>query len=221
MKQHKAFIFDLDGVIVDTAHFHFLAWKKTAAELGFELTEALNEKLKGVSRIDSLQKILDWAGVSITTDKFNALTREKNEDYLAYVNTMNKNDILPGVYSFISKLKADGYPMALGSASKNAPAILDKVGLLHFFDTIVDGNSVTKAKPDPEVFLVAAEQLGVNPHECIVFEDSEAGIEAANAAGMVSIGLGSPEVLHHADYVFPDFNHININFVKQIQPKVK
>lgn len=212
----KGFIFDLDGVIVDTAYFHFLAWKKTAAELGFELTEELNEKLKGVSRIDSLQKILDWAGVTIEKEKFDRLTSEKNEEYLMYVNKMTKDDILPGVYNFINQVKEKGYPIALGSASKNAPNILGKVGLLGLFDTIVDGNSVSKAKPDPEVFLIAAKNLKVQVEECVVFEDSQAGIKAANVAGMTSIGLGDKEVLSEADEVFNDFTEIKLDFIEKL-----
>ncbi len=195
----KGFIFELDGVIVDTAHFHFLAWKKTASELGLELTIEMNEQLKGVSRIDSLKKILNWAGKEISQDHFDRLTTEKNQDYLQYVEKMTEKDILPGVEPFIREIKSKGFPVALGSASKNAPKILDKIGLLSLFDTIVDGNSVKKAKPDPEVFLIAAKNLGVDPQECVVFEDSEAGVSAANTADMVSIGLGSPDNLGHAD----------------------
>ncbi len=212
----KGFIFDLDGVIVDTAHFHFLAWRKTAAELGFELTETLNEQLKGVSRIDSLQKILDWAGVSISEETFDRMTAEKNIDYLTHVNQMGHDDILPSVEDFLKKVKTLGHPIALGSASKNAPAILAKVGLLHIFDTIVDGNSVSKAKPDPEVFLIGARQLGVLPENCIVFEDSVAGVAAANAAGMTSVGIGSEDVLDHADFIFKDFTEFHPHFIDQL-----
>ena len=212
----KGFIFDLDGVIVDTAHFHYRAWKKTAEELGFELTPALNEQLKGVSRIDSLQKILDWAGVSISEEVFDRMTAEKNIDYLGYVNQMTHKDILPGVEDFLGKLRERGYPIALGSASKNAPTILAKVGLLHIFDTIVDGNSVTKAKPDPEVFLIGAKQLDVPSENCIVFEDSVAGVTAANAAGMTSIGIGSEDVLGHADFIYKDFTEFQPDFIDQL-----
>jgi len=213
---NKGFIFDLDGVIVDTAHFHYKAWKKTASELGFNLTEELNEKLKGVSRIDSLYKILDWADISISQEMFDKLTYEKNEDYLAYVRQMTKDDILPEVYTFIENLKNWGFPVGLGSASKNAKHILERVGLLNMFDIIVDGNSVTKAKPDPEVFLNAARLLNVKPEDCIVFEDSEAGIQAANIANMISIGIGDSTVLFEADYCFKDFTEIKTNFLSQI-----
>ncbi len=216
---NKGFIFDLDGVIVDTAHFHFKAWKKTAEELGFNLTEELNEKLKGVSRIDSLRKILDWADVSISQDQFDKLTYEKNEDYLTHVRQMTKDDVLPGVSIFIEKIKSLGYPTALGSASKNAKHILERVGLLNMFDAIVDGNDVAKAKPDPEVFLNAAELLNVNPENCIVFEDSVAGIQASNRAKMTSIGIGDPSILFEADYCFKDFTEISTNFLSKLIDK--
>jgi beta-phosphoglucomutase len=213
---NKGFIFDLDGVIVDTAHFHFVAWKKTAKELGFNLTEELNEKLKGVSRIESLQKILDWANVSITQDRFDDLTCDKNEDYLNHVNQMSKSDVLPGVFDFISNLKDLGYPVSLGSASKNAKSILRQVGLLKLFDAIVDGNNVTKAKPDPEVFLRASSFIKVKPENCVVFEDSQAGIQAANTANMISIGIGEESILNKADYVFKDFTDINMEFLNKL-----
>lgn len=215
----KAFIFDLDGVIVDTAHFHFKAWKKTAAELDFVLTEELNEQLKGVSRIGSLQKILDWAGVSVSQQEFDKMALEKNEDYLNYVNQMTQEDILPGVNTLLKKIKNDEFPIALGSASKNAKHILERVGLLDTFDAIVDGNSVTKAKPDPEVFLKAAKLLGVKPQNCVVFEDSVAGIKAANIANMTSIGIGDKSILFEADFCFKDFNEIHTEFLSKITGK--
>ena len=214
--QKKGLIFDLDGVIVDTARFHFLAWKKTAEELGFELTEALNEKLKGVSRIDSLQKILDWSGTSISEEEFDRLTLEKNEDYLQYVNQMTVKDVLPGVYDFISKHKAQNYAIALGSASKNAVTILKRVELFDMFDIIVDGNDVSKAKPDPEVFLNAAKGIGIAPENCIVFEDSQAGIKAANTANMTTIGLGDEHILEEANYVYKDFTQIENHFIEHL-----
>lgn len=219
MKQQKGFIFDLDGVIVDTAKFHFLAWRKLGENFNFQLSEQQNEQLKGVSRIDSLNKILNWAGVEISPQEFDRLASEKNEDYLEYVAQMTPDDILPGVKSTIEKLKSANYPIALGSASKNAPGILRKVGLFDLFDAIVDGNSVSKAKPDPEVFLQAASQLEVAPKDCIVFEDAYAGITAANNAGMTSIALGDAEVLHHADFVFNTFNEITYDFLTQLQSK--
>ncbi|MDO4782416.1 MAG: beta-phosphoglucomutase [Capnocytophaga felis] len=204
----KAYIFDLDGVIVDTAKFHFLAWKKIGEEFGFELTHELNEQLKGVSRVDSLTKILGWAGVSVSSEKFDELATRKNTDYLSYVEKMNENDILPGVKTFLEKAKKENIGIALGSASKNARPILQKLGIISYFDVIVDGNDVTKAKPDPEVFVIAAQKLGVDNEKCVVFEDSEAGIQAAKTAGMKAIGIGSPEVLTQADEVFSGFDAI-------------
>lgn len=215
----KGFIFDLDGVIVDTAKFHFLAWKKAAGFFGFDLTLELNEKLKGVSRMDSLNKILGWAGVRISADEFEKLANEKNEDYLSYVESMTERDILPGVSKFLEELKKSGYPIALGSASKNAPAILHKTGLYNMFDAIVDGNSVATAKPDPEVFLIAAKKIGMKPKDCVVFEDSEAGIEAANTAGMVSVGLGDKKNLGNADYVFSNMTEIDLKMIKKLERK--
>lgn len=212
----KGFIFDLDGVIVDTAHFHFLAWRKTAAELGFTLTPELNEQLKGVSRINSLKTILDWAGKTISQEQFDHLTSDKNIDYLSHVESMNAKDILPGVVDFLNQLKAKGYPVALGSASKNARKILEKVGLHNTFDTIVDGTNVSKAKPDPEVFLVGASQLGVLPESCVVFEDSVAGVTAAKTGGMLAVGIGQEAHLGHADFVFDGFTAFPSNFIDQL-----
>ncbi len=206
----KGYIFDLDGVIVDTAKFHYIAWKKIGEEFGFSLTHELNEQLKGVSRVDSLQKILNWAGVTVSQEKFDELATRKNEDYLSYVAQMDENDILPGVKLFLEEARRNGKKIALGSASKNARLILEKTGIISLFDEIVDGNDVTKAKPDPEVFLIAAQKLGVKNEECVVFEDSEAGIQAAKTAGMKAIGIGSPDVLTQADEVFADFTQMKI-----------
>ncbi len=207
----KGFIFDLDGVIVDTAHFHYLAWKKVAEEVGFSLTEELNEELKGVSRVDSLKRILEWAKVEVEEEQFEAMMQRKNEDYLAYIANLKADDILPGIQAFISQAKAKGIPLAIGSASKNAPGILASVGLAEHFDVIIDGNEVSIAKPDPEVFLVAALRMQMPVADCIVFEDSAAGIEAANTAGMTSVGVGDPQVLKDADFVFPGFENMNID----------
>lgn len=206
----KGYIFDLDGVIVDTAKFHYIAWKKIGEEFGFSLTHELNEQLKGVSRVDSLQKILNWAGVTVSQEKFDELATRKNEDYLSYVAQMDENDILPGVKSFLEEARRNGKKIALGSASKNARLILEKTGIISLFDEIVDGNDVTKAKPDPEVFLIAAQKLGVKNEECLVFEDSEAGIQAAKTAGMKAIGIGSHDVLTQADEVFADFTQMKM-----------
>ena len=208
----KGYIFDLDGVIVDTAKYHFLSWKKIGNEFDFELTHELNEQLKGVSRTDSLKKILNWAGVSVSAEKFEELATRKNADYLLYVEKMEENEVLPGVKSFIEKAKKENIKIALGSASKNARLILEKIGLISYFDAIIDGNDVSKAKPDPEVFILAAQKLGIPNENCVVFEDAEAGIQAAKSAGMKAIGIGSPDILKQADSVFSDFLQVNKYF---------
>jgi len=212
-----AFIFDLDGVIVDTAHFHYNAWKTTAAALGYELTEQRNELLKGVSRKRSLEKILEWAEVQISDEDFEKIMHSKNQDYLQQVASMSEADILPGVVKFLTAAKEAGHKIALGSASKNARTILAKVSLLDYFDQIVDGTNVTKEKPDPEVFEKGAMLLETAPQNCIVFEDSVAGITAANSAGMTSIGIGKIEVLSHANKVFSDFTQFNLSDISNFK----
>ena len=207
----KGFIFDLDGVIVDTAKYHFLAWKKLANSIGVDFSEEQNEQLKGVSRVRSLEKILSWGNVELSSTEFSRLMSKKNDDYLSHIETMDENEILPDVQKTLDYLIQHDQPIALGSASKNAKSILTEVGFLTKFDAIADGNDVHNAKPDPEVFLIAAERIGMKPEGCIVFEDSVAGIQAANIANMVSIGIGDPSVLHEADYVFSDFTKMNSN----------
>jgi beta-phosphoglucomutase len=212
----KGFIFDLDGVIVDTARYHYIAWKTLAESLGISFGETDNEQLKGVSRVRSLEKILSWGNMKLSEDRFNELLESKNKDYLSYIVRMDEDEILPDVPRVLSFLKQNKQPIALGSASKNARTILKEVGLLNVFDTVIDGTNVSKAKPDPEVFLKAAEGLGISPENCIVFEDSVAGIRAANAGGMMSIGIGDPAVLHEATYVFKDFTEISNEFFSKL-----
>ncbi len=216
MKKEIAFIFDLDGVIVDTAKYHYLAWKNLANALSFDFTEEQNELLKGVSRIQSLEILLSIGKVNLSEEKKQVLLLQKNKEYLEYVNKMTSEEILPGVNDLLNFLEINDIKYALGSASKNAPLILDKVGLLNRFTAIVDGNDVSKAKPDPEVFLIGAKKLGVNPENCVVVEDAIAGIEAANAAKMISIGIGDANVLYEADYVFKDMTAITPDFLKNL-----
>lgn len=211
----KGFIFDLDGVIVDTAKYHFLAWKRLAESIGITFTETQNEQLKGVSRVKSLEKILEWGNKEIDQLTFDQLMAQKNEEYLGYIATMDAKEILPDVERVLQFLVTSEQPIALGSASKNARVILEKVNLISEFNAIVDGTNVTKAKPDPEVFLNAAAQLSMLPSNCIVFEDSVAGVQAANSAGMVSIGIGSAATLHEATYVFNDFTEMTNDFLEQ------
>ena len=212
----RGFIFDLDCVIVDTARYHYLAWKRLADSLGISFGETENEQLKGVSRVRSLEKILDWGNVELSKDRFNELLDIKNKDYLAYIERMDQDEILPDVPRVLSFLKQNEQPIALGSASKNARTILKEVDLLDVFDVVIDGTNVSKAKPDPEVFLKAAEGLGQVPENCIVFEDSVAGIRAANAGSMLSIGIGDASVLNEASYVFKDFTEIPTEFFSKL-----
>ena len=212
----KGFIFDLDGVIVDTAKYHYLAWKKIANEIGIDFQKEQNEHLKGVSRIESLKKILKWADKEVSEKEFNTLLNKKNEDYLTYISKMNVSEILPDVNRILSNLIQKKQPIALGSASKNSRKILEKVQLTKKFDAIIDGNNVTKAKPNPEVFLKAAEQLNIAPKDCIVFEDSIAGIQAANKANMISIGIGDKKTLQEANYIFKDFTEISEDFINKL-----
>ena len=212
----KAFIFDLDGVIVDTAKYHFLAWQKLANELGINFTHEHNEELKGVSRVRSLDLILALGNITASQEDKNKWLIQKNEDYLSYLVDMDEREILPGVVKVLEYLKNNNQAIALGSASKNARPILEKTNIMHFFDAIVDGNDVSNAKPDPEVFLQAARKLGIINENAIVFEDSVAGIQAANSAKMISIGIGDSSVLHEAKYNFKDFTFIDETFLAQL-----
>lgn len=212
----KAFIFDLDGVIVDTAKYHYLAWKKIANELEIEFTHEHNELLKGVSRVRSLDIILELGKVEASQEDKNKWLFEKNENYLSYLVDMDNSEILPGVMPILDYLKEQKQLIALGSASKNARPILEKTGILSYFDAIVDGNDVSNAKPDPEVFLIAAKLLGTKPEDSIVFEDSVAGIQAANIGGMTSVGIGEAATLHEAKYLFKDFTFIDKDFINKL-----
>lgn len=214
MKKRKGFIFDLDGVIVDTAKYHYLAWKKIANELGIDFTLEHNELLKGVSRVRSLDIILELGKVDASQEQKDKWLLQKNEDYLSYLVDMNETEILPGVMKVLRFLKDNDQLIALGSASKNARPILEKTGVLHFFDAVVDGNDVVNAKPDPEVFVHAACLLNVSNEDSIVFEDSVAGIQAANIAKMMSIGIGEEKILHEAEYIFKNFTEINATFLE-------
>ncbi len=209
----KAFIFDLDGVIVDTAKYHFLAWKQLANDLGIDFTEEHNELFKGVSRKRCLEILLGLGGITASQEQFDTWMFKKNQDYLGLIEKMDESEILPDVPKVLKYLKTKGQSIALGSASKNAVPILDKVKLLTYFDAVVDGNDVAKAKPDPEVFLIAAHRLGAAAGNCVVFEDAVAGIEAANAAHMISIGIGDARTLYAAHHNFKDFTEIEPSFL--------
>lgn len=215
----KAFIFDLDGVIVDTAKYHFLAWQKIAQELNIEFTLEHNELLKGVSRVRSLDIILELGNVEASQEDKNKWLVQKNEEYLTYLVDMDQSELLPGVLPVLEFLKQNNQPIALGSASKNARPILEKTGILHYFDAVVDGNDVTNAKPDPEVFLIAAQLLQIPAHDAIVFEDSVAGVQAANIAKMTSIGIGDKKTLFEAQHIFANFSQMETSFVEDLIKK--
>ena len=212
----KCFIFDLDGVIVDTAKYHYLAWQKIANQLGIEFTPEHNEQLKGVSRVRSLDIILALGNIEAKQEDKNTWLVQKNEDYLSYLVDMDESEILPGVLPVLQFLKENNQKIVLGSASKNAKPILEKANIMAYFDAIVDGNDVTNAKPDPEVFLQGAKKVNFPPEKSIVFEDSVAGIQAANIGGMTSVGIGDDSILGEADFVFPDFTHIDLNFIENL-----
>ena len=201
MGQISTCIFDLDGVIVDTAKYHYIAWKALANELGFDFTEQDNERLKGVSRMTSLNILLEIGGISLSEAEKERLAHQKNENYKTYILKMEPDEILPGAKAFLEDLKSRGFKIALGSASKNAMTILNRLELTHLFDAIIDGTKVSEAKPDPEVFLKGAQELGTSPSDCVVFEDAEAGVEAALAGGMKCVGIGSPEQLGKAHLI--------------------
>lgn len=203
LENMRGAIFDLDGVLVDTAKYHYLAWRRLAQELGFEFSIEDNERLKGVSRMRSLEILLEVGGVSFDEETRQQLAEEKNNWYVEYISAIDESELLAGAKEYLLQLKQQGVKIALGSASKNAPAILKQLHITELFDAIVDGNKVAKAKPDPEVFLIAAKELSLLPQDCVVFEDAEAGIAAAKAAGMRTVGIGSRENLPEADMVVP------------------
>lgn len=197
----------MDGVIVDTAKYHYLAWKEIARELGFDFTEKDNERLKGVSRMASLDILLGIGGIKAGEQEKLEWADRKNKIYLEYILRMTPGEVLPGVKEFLTALHREGIRVSLGSASKNAKTILRQVGIEDLFDAVADGNNVSKAKPDPEVFLKGAELLGLPAGDCLVFEDAVAGIEAAHRAGMKCVGVGDPQILSAADYHIAGFVH--------------
>lgn len=199
----KGLLFDLDGVLVDTAKYHYLAWKQLAEKLGLAFDRQVNERLKGVSRMASLEIILETNQRAMTMEEKEARCAEKNEIYLGYIRQLQEEELFPGVREFLTDARAKGYRTALGSASRNSMLILERLKIKDLFDAIVDGTQVTKTKPAPEVFLAGAQALGVEPTACIVFEDATAGVEAAHRAGMLAVGIGDRESLPEADIVTP------------------
>lgn len=205
----KAFIFDLDGVIVFTDKFHYQAWKKMADRMGIYFDETINNRLRGVSRAESLEIILErYEGEPLGEEKKAELMEEKNNTYRELLATMTPADVSDEVRETLKKLRESGYALAIGSSSKNAKFILEKVGLLEAFDAVSDGNNITRSKPDPEVFTKAGEFLGTEPAECVVVEDAYAGIDAAKAAGMTAVGIGDAASYEKADYRIDTFDEL-------------
>ena len=211
MTTTKACLFDLDGVIVDTAVYHFQAWRRLANELGFDFTEHQNEQLKGISRMESLDLILKWGNVILAEEEKIDWATRKNAWYLELVMQMTPSEVLSGVPAFLKQLRANDIKIALGSASKNSRLILEKINMLAYFDAIIDGNNITKGKPDPQVFLLAAEAVNCKPADCVVFEDAIAGVQAGKAGGMKVIGVGDESTLHEADFVIKGFDEMTID----------
>jgi beta-phosphoglucomutase len=212
----RAVLFDLDGVIVDTARFHYEAWKRVAEEEGICFDREINERLKGVSRMRSLEILLERSSRPYSDEQKEAMAARKNGYYLERVDTLTAADILPGVTGFLGELQAAGIRSAICSASRNTPRILECLGLLDWFNAVVDGNCARRSKPDPEVFTLAAAQLGLDPSVCLVIEDAYSGIEAAHAAGMRAIGLGRSEVLNNADLVAISMTEVSLDRVRQL-----
>lgn len=214
--EYKGLLFDLDGVLADTAKYHFLAWREIAGELGIEFTVKDNERLKGVSRERSFEIVLEVGNKTMAKEEQKKYCERKNERYLSYIQKMEADEILPGVREFLEDARKKGYLISLGSASKNSALILDRLNITHYFDAVIDGTKVTKAKPDPEVFVKGAEALGLPCNSCIVFEDAEAGIEAAHRGGMKAIGVGTKENLPEADIVIPGFLGLTVDDILKL-----
>lgn len=213
--KHTTLIFDLDGVLVDTAKYHYLAWKQLADELDIPFSEKENERFKGVSRARCMEILLELGGRAMSEEEKNSCTDKKNGIYVNYIRNMDEREILPGVRAFLEDARENGYRIALGSASKNTALILERLKLAPYFDAVIDGNQVTLAKPDPQVFLRGAEALKAPPADCIVFEDAAAGIQAAHAGGMTAVGIGSRTALPEADLILDGFTDITIMEVEQ------
>ena len=214
----KGFIFDLDGVVTDTAEYHYLAWKKLSDDNGWHFDRELNEKLRGVSRLDSLQIILDYNDVELEFEEKDRLANLKNMNYVQMLQKVTPADLLPGVKEFLIELREKGFKTSVASASKNADLVLPNLEAKGLFDNISDGNSVENSKPAPDIFIHAAGSIGCMTKECIVVEDAEAGIVAAKLAGMKAIGLGSEEKLGKADFIFKGIYEINLDdIIKRIQ----
>ena len=204
----------MDGVVTDTAELHYAAWKKLADDMGWQFDRDLNEKLRGISRMDSIKVIMDHNNVSLDDKTIVELATKKNDIYVESLDSMTQEDYLPGAKELLTHLRSEGFSVALGSASKNANKVLKQLNATYFFDVIGDGNSVSKSKPAPDIFLYASEKLGLPPENCIVFEDAEKGIDAAKAGKFHSVGIGPEERVGHADIRFNTMKEATLFEVK-------
>ena len=211
MSKYKGIIFDLDGVICFTDHYHYLAWKALADSLGIAFDEKKNDRLRGVSRMESLKIVLeDYKGPAFSDAELSALAEKKNTMYRELLQTMTPNDLPDEVRDTLNELRTRGLKLAIGSSSKNTPLILERIGLADFFDAVSDGNNITRSKPDPQVFSMAAEKLKLAPAQCLVVEDAVAGLRAAVAGGFDSAGLGPAAQSGQATYAMQKFSDLLI-----------
>jgi beta-phosphoglucomutase len=210
-------IFDLDGVLVSTDEYHYLGWKRLADEEGIPFTRADNHRQRGVSRMESLEIVLENAGRTFSEADKREMAERKNRYYVESLQALSPDEALPGARSLLEALKRRGFRLAVGSSSRNAPLIMKKVDLCGFFDAVADGNDITRSKPDPEVFLLAAERLGLDPAHCLVIEDAEAGVDAARAAGMRCIGIGDPVFVGAAAKVVGSVAEITLDMISQLE----
>lgn len=208
----KGLVFDLDGVITDSSEYHYQAWKKLGKEIGVPFDRTFNEQLKGISRMDSLELILQYGGIAdkYTLSEKEALAKSKNDYYLTLIEKTTKEDLLEGILPLLQQAREQQLKIALASASKNAPLILNKLGIMDYFDVIVDPATLTNGKPDPEIYIKAAQGLGLLTKDCVGFEDAHSGIEAVNAAGMFSVGIGDSTILGQADYIVSNTEQLNL-----------
>lgn len=210
----KGVIFDLDGVIVNTAKFHYMGWKRLADEIGVPFDETKNEKLKGLSRRDSLLALL---GYTPDEKKIDELCERKNKYYLEFVSRIDRSEMLPGALELIEEIsKNKGWKQALASSSKNARSVLKKLDIEKYFGAVVDGTETKKTKPDPELFLKAASRLELSADRVVVFEDAESGVRAAKNGGMLVVGIGDRKILHEADLIIKDLSEINIIGIEKV-----
>lgn len=209
----QACIFDLDGVLVSTEVYHFKAWQRLAYSIGIDIDEEFNEQLKGVSRAVCIDLILQHGKQNRSNEEKQALASKKNEWYLEYISHIGPHDAFKGVENLLKELKAAGIKTAVGSASRNAQLLLKKLNLVHYFDAIIDGTHIAKAKPNPEVFLLGASHIGAYPQKCVVFEDAISGVQAAKAANMYCIGVGSAELLPQADAWIDSFANVSLQTI--------